>query len=139
MRILILLLISTGLAIGCRGPSNNIDAVRPPDTIQYQSNPSVDIGHDIEVKADKGKKPEKKTCNFTDGMHAATVDYYNPKTEHTAKYDLQVQVKDCKIVQLNFPNGGWLDEDHIQPTDLNEEGGANLKDDKGRIWKVHMH
>lgn len=138
MRMLILILIITGLSIGCQEPSNNIDPVHQ-DTIQYQSKPSTEIGNDIEVRIDTEKKPEEKTCGFTDGTHTAAVDYYNPKTKHTAKYDLQVHVKDCKVVQIDFPNGGWLDEDHIPATEINEAGDAALKDDKGRAWKIHLH
>jgi hypothetical protein len=139
MRILILLLITTGLAIGCREPSNNIDAVHQ-DTTQYEAKPSAEIGHYIEIKIDTEKKSKEKTCGFTDGTHSATADYYNPKTDHTAKYyDLQVRVKDCKVVQIDFPNGGWLDESHIPATEINDNGDATLKDDKGRTWKIHLH
>ena len=138
MRILILLLITTGLGIRCREPSNNIDPVRQ-DTIQYQSKPSDEFGREIVIKIDKKEETEETSCEFKDGMHAATVNYYNPKTGHTAKYELEVHVEDCQVVQIDFPNGGWLDKDHIPATEINEAGDAALKDDKGRTWKIHLH
>lgn len=139
MRILILLLITASLIIGCRNPSNNIEPVHQ-DTTPYEQKPSAEIGHDIEIKVDEEKDTEKASCTFKDGTHAATVNYHNPTTDHTATYnDLQVHVKDCKIVQIDFPNGGWLDESHIPATRINDNGEATLKDDKGRTWKIHLH
>lgn len=138
MRLLILLLITTGLAIGCREPSNNIAPVHQ-DTIQYQSKPSAEFGNDIEIKIDKEEETEETSCEFKDGTHAATVNYYNPKTGHTAKYELKVHVKDCKVVQIDFPNGGWLDESHITAAEINDNRDAALKDDKGRDWEIHLH
>jgi hypothetical protein len=138
MRILILLLMTAGLAIGCREPSNNIGTVLH-DTTQYEPKASTEIGYDIEIKIDKKEETEETGCEFEDGTHAATVNYYNPQTGHTAKYELEVQVEDCKVVQIDFPNGGWLDEDHIPATEINDTGDAALKDDKGRDWKIHLH
>jgi hypothetical protein len=137
MRILMLLLISTGLAIGCREPSNNTGAVYK-DPVRYQPKPSIENSNDIEVKIDAKERPEEASCEFKDGTHAATVDYYNPQTGHIAKYELQVHVEDCKVIKLDFPNGGWLDESHIPATAINDNGDATLKDDKKRIWKVHL-
>jgi hypothetical protein len=138
MRIRILLLITTGLVIGCQERSNNIDVVHQ-DTTQYEPKPLAEIGNDIEIRNDTEKKSKEKTCGIADGTHSATVDYYNSKTDHTAKYDLKVRVKDCKVIQIDFPNGGWLDESHIPATEINGNGDAALKDDKGRAWKIHLY
>jgi uncharacterized protein with FMN-binding domain len=121
MRIFILLLITARLAFGCRETSNS----------SLSSN-------EKEIKVVKEKSVET-SCGYKDGTYSATVDYCNPKTAHTAKYELEIHVKDCKIVQIDFPNGGWLDEDHISQTQINRNREAVLKDDKGRLWKIHLH
>lgn len=138
MRILTLLLITTWLALGCGESSNSSTAVEL-DTAQYAPNISTETGNEIEVRIDTKEEAKKTGCNFKDGTHSATVDYYNPQTGHTAKYELEVHVEDCKVVQIDFPNGGWLDEDHIPATEINEAGDAALKDDKGRAWKIRLH
>jgi len=126
-----LLFITAWLAFGCRDPSNGSSIVTN-DTAHYEAqNPFV---------ADYEKEEASDTnCDFENGIHSAIVDYNNPKTGHTARYELEVHVKDCKIVQIDFPNGGWLDEDHIQPTQINKNREAVLKDDKGRQWKIHLN
>lgn len=128
MRTLILLLLTTRLFFGCREPLNNSSVV-PQDNSEHKPN-TLKITKDVVGETN---------CNFKDGTHSATVDYYNPKTKHSAQYDLKVHVKDCKIIQIDFPNGGWLDEDHIPQTQINENKEAVLTDDKGRQWKIHLN
>lgn len=59
-------------------------------------------------------------CGFADDSYTASVQYYNPDTDYSATYTLTVEVEDCEVVQINFPNGGWLDDSHITPAELNE-------------------
>lgn len=127
MRMLILSLIVSWVIIACKEPSTS-NAIVTPDTAQYAPTPLL-TKEDVAVKQ----------CDFKDGTHSASVGYRNPKTEHTAKYELKVHVKDCRVIQIDFPNGGWLDEDHIPATQINENKEAVLKDDKGREWKVRLH
>jgi hypothetical protein len=129
MRILILLLITIWLTLGCREPSNSSFVV-PNDATPYNPNTPSAI---------EKERADETNCDFENGTHSATVDYYNPKTRHTAIYELKVHVKDCKIVQIDFPNGGWLDEDHIPQTQINRNREAMLTDDKGRQWKIHLY
>ena len=137
MRIFILLPITTCLALGCREPSNSIATV-PQDSVQYETNTSAEIGNEIEIKIATEEAAIETGCDFEDGKHSATVDYFNPKTGHRTKYELEVHVEDCKIVQIDFPNGGWLDEDHMPQTQINRNREVVFKDDKGRQWKIHL-
>ncbi len=137
MRTLILFLLTTWLIFGCREPSKS-SSVASQDTAQHKPNTSSVDGNENELNIAK-EEAGRKNCGFKDGTHSAAVDYFNPKTNHTAKYGLKVHVKDCKIIQIDFPNGGWLDEDHIPQTQINENKEAVLKDDKGRQWKVHLN
>lgn len=77
-------------------------------------------------------------CKFDDGEHYASIDYYNPETGHRATYDLSVEVEDCEVTQINFNNGGWLDDSHISPTEIDEDGEASVTDDRGREFEIHI-
>lgn len=77
-------------------------------------------------------------CGFEDGTHSASVDYLNYKTGYSNTYELEVVVKDCQVVEIDFPKGGWLDGDHIDPTDIDDSGDASIIDDKGRSFDVHI-
>jgi hypothetical protein len=81
---------------------------------------------------------ETDSCGFNDGMHEALVDYYNPDTDFSNTYTLDVEVEDCKVIKIEFPKGGWLDSDHIDPTDINTDGTCEIEDDKGRTYNVHI-
>jgi len=77
-------------------------------------------------------------CKFNDGTYSATVDYYNSRTGYSATYTLDVEVEDCQVVQINFPNGGWVDEDHIDYADLDENGFATVHGENGKQYEVQI-
>ena len=88
---------------------------------------------------DESQEETEPGCEYKDGTHSATVDYYNPETGYNTTYDLEVEVQDCEVIQINFPKGGWLDSDHISPTALDENGNATIEDDQGRTWEIHLN
>lgn len=98
----------------------------------YSSNPDND--EDEEVSNDD---EENIDGEIEDGTHSATVQYYNPETGHMATYTLDVEVEDGEVRQINFPKGGWLDETHISPEEL-EDGRATLRDEEGREYEVEI-
>jgi hypothetical protein len=77
-------------------------------------------------------------CAFDDGTHSATIDYYNPSTNYSATYTLDVEVEGCQVTQITFNNGGYLGPNHIAPTGIDEDGDASVVDDKGRSYDVHI-
>jgi hypothetical protein len=77
-------------------------------------------------------------CRFDDGLHYATVYYSNSETGYSATYSLDVEVQDCQIVQINFPNNGYLDEDHITYADIDESGNATVESDEGKTFEIHI-
>ena len=77
-------------------------------------------------------------CNIDDGTHSATVDYYNPKTGYSNTYTLDVEVENCQVTTIYFENGGYLDDSHIDAADIDENGDANVEDDRGRSYDVHI-
>jgi hypothetical protein len=77
-------------------------------------------------------------CGVEDGIQSATIEYFNPKTGYSATYSLNVEVENCQVVQIDFNNGGYLDGDHIEPADIDENGDATIEDDRGRNFEVHI-
>lgn len=77
-------------------------------------------------------------CKFEDGTYSATVDYNNPETGYSATYTLDVEVQDCQVVQINFPNDGYLDEDHISYADIDEDGNATVDGEDGKTYEIQI-
>lgn len=77
-------------------------------------------------------------CKYQDGSYDATVDYYNTETGYSATYTLEVEVQDCQIVQINFPNDGYLDEDHITYADIDENGEAYVYGEGGKTYEIQI-
>lgn len=77
-------------------------------------------------------------CKFEDGTYTATVDYNNDETGYAATYTLDVEVQDCQVVQINFPNDGYLDGDHISYADLNEDGSASIDGEDGKTYEIKI-
>jgi hypothetical protein len=77
-------------------------------------------------------------CKYDDGTYSATVDYNNPETGYSATYTLDVEVQDCQVVQINFPNDGYLDEDHISYADIDEDGNASVDGEEGKTYEIQI-
>ena len=91
-------------------------------------------------KKEQNEKEEEHSSEgeFEDGTYSATVDYRNSKTGHSATYTLDVDVEDGQVVQINFPNGGYVDDDHISPADLDEDGNASVDGENGKTYEVQI-
>ncbi len=85
-----------------------------------------------------GTSEYKSDCKFEDGTYSATVDYYNPETGYSATYTLDVDVQDCQVIQINFPNDGYLDEDHISYADIDEYGTATVYGEDGKTYEIQI-
>jgi hypothetical protein len=77
-------------------------------------------------------------CGLDDGTYSATVGYNNSETGYSATYTLDVDVEDCQVVQINFPNDGYLDEDHISFADIDEDGNANVDGEDGKTYDIQI-
>ncbi|MCQ4139281.1 hypothetical protein [Chryseobacterium sp. EO14] len=78
------------------------------------------------------------SCKFEDGIYSATVDYNNPETGYSATYTLDVDVRDCQVVQINFPNDGYLDDDHISYADIDDDGNASVVGEEGKTYQIQI-
>jgi hypothetical protein len=75
---------------------------------------------------------------FEDGTYSATVDYYNPETDYSATYTLDVEVESNEVTIIYFPNDGYLDEDHISPDELDESGYVIIEGEEGKSYEVQI-
>jgi uncharacterized membrane protein len=93
-----------------------------------------------ETESDDEDAEENNTrCKFEDGNYTATVDYNNSETGYSATYTLDVEVQDCQVVQINFPNDGYLDEDHISFADIDEDGSASVDGEDGKTYEIQIY
>jgi len=81
----------------------------------------------------------ESNCKFEDGTYSALVNYYNPETGYTQAYTLYVDVIYCEVIQINFPEGGWLDSDHITATELEEDGTCIIYGEGGKIYQIELY
>lgn len=112
-------------------PSDPV-AVSPPAYTPTQSSSTR------KQSLDSDDDEDKESGVISDGSYNATVDYSNPNTGHSATYTLSVEVSDGQVIQINFPNDGYLDEDHITPTDIDENGNASVEGEEGKTYDVHI-
>ncbi len=91
-----------------------------------------------------GKQPRNSpqgavtTEQFYDGIHCAEVSYYNPKTGRKSDYILEVEVEDGELTKILWPNGGWLDDDHFSPEELDEDGWCEIETDRGIEHEIQI-
>jgi len=77
------------------------------------------------------------SAKYTDGRLCAEIQYYNPKTGTRSTYTLPVNVKNSKLVRINWNNGGWSDETHFTPPNIST-GKASFTTDRGYEYKVKI-
>ena len=91
-----------------------------------------------ESENDEELEENNSGCKFDDGNYSATVDYNNSETGYSATYTLDVEVQDCQVIQINFPNDGYLDEDHISYADIDENGRASVDGEDGKTYEIQI-
>lgn len=75
---------------------------------------------------------------FEDGTYCAFVTYNNPNTGTEKTYSLEVEVTGNQVTQINWNNGGWLDEDHFTPEEIDLDGKCSFSSDKGYDYTVEI-
>lgn len=76
--------------------------------------------------------------NYNNGTFCAEIEYYNPRTGTNSSYTLTVEVDNGRLVNIEWPNGGWLDESHYSDVEISESGNASFESDKGYQYTVHI-
>lgn len=70
--------------------------------------------------------------------YPATVEYHNGGTGYSASYNLDVTVEDNQVTKIEFPNGGELNQDHITPEELDNDGNATVQGEDGKTYDIHI-
>lgn len=110
------------------------------DNSTFENNSTENEEDDIKEESNVDETDEYLSgCKFEDGTYSATVNYSNPETGYSATYTLNIEVQDCQIVQINFPNDGYLDEDHISATDLDDDGSATVDGEDGKTYEIQIN
>lgn len=99
-----------------------------PSTLESSYNIS-DSNYDVETNEDSDAN--------SDGTYCADVEYYNPNTGTRHTYELDVEVEDGYLVQIDWPNGGWLDETHFSSEDITS-GECSFTSDRGYQYTVTL-
>jgi hypothetical protein len=84
----------------------------------------------IEKTSSEGKYP--------DGIYCAEVKYHNPNTGTHSSYKLTVTVKNNEVIQVDFPNGGRLDNSNFRDSFLNNEGYTHFVANSGYKYSVQI-
>lgn len=77
------------------------------------------------------------SSGHADGDYCAEVGYYNPNNGTESNYTLTVEVLDNTVVGINFPDGGYLN-DEIPTGSLNSSGEASFTLDNGTEYNVEI-
>ena len=123
-----------------QGENNSIIQNKPESNLssnEDKSNEDRTLNYSNEENNEEYNK-SSSVCNFEDGTYSATVDYNNSETGYSKTYMLDVEVQDCQIVQINFPNGGHLDSDHISYADIDEDGYASVDGEDGKTYEIQI-
>lgn len=76
--------------------------------------------------------------NHPDGKYSAEVNYYNPNTGTSSTYTLDVEVENNELTVIYWPNGGWLDDSHFTPQELDSYGSCSFTSDAGYDYEVQI-
>jgi len=75
---------------------------------------------------------------YEDGEYCATIEYYNPKTGTSSTYTLTVEVENGELSQINWPNGGWLDDTHFSRPTIETDGSCSFTTYDGKSYDIQI-
>lgn len=104
--------------------------------LSCNSNPNN--SSNTQVSANPVYEGEDAHITFDDGEYCALVEYFNPNTGTSSEYQLSVEVKNGELVLIKWPNGGWLDESHFTPEEIDEDGRTEFTSDKGYQYTISI-
>lgn len=76
---------------------------------------------------------------YPDGTYCADVEYYNSNTGTRNTYTLNVEVENNELTIVHWPNGGWLDESHFTPQELDSDGSCSFTSDTGYEYQIQIN
>ena len=142
---ILFILLAVFLFSSCSGcsssSSNSSDSNKSGSDYQPSSLYNSSVYYDTddeEYDEEYDDEYEEGDSKIEDGTHTADVEYYNPNTGYSNSYTLEVEVVDGYVVTIYFPNGGWLDDSHMDPPELDEDGNCTVYTDRGYEYEIHI-
>lgn len=142
MKSIVLLLSITIIFSSCGGSSSNSSNDNNADYNRDEANEVYDENDDesFERAFEEDINNESSDKNgFEDGIYKAEVDYYNPETDYSTTYTLDVKIESNEVTVIYFSNDGYLDDDHIWPDELDEDGFASISGHDGQTYDVQIN
>ena len=125
------------LLVGCGNSSSS--SLNREDESSYNTDESDDINDGNIDEENDYASIDDDDSELEDGTYTATVDYYNPNTGYSNTSTLDVEVENNQVVQIDFPNDGYLDDSHIDPEELDANRQCSIEDDEGRIFDIQIN
>jgi hypothetical protein len=98
----------------------------------------VSLFSSCSVESDEYQIEGQTSEGFEDGTYCAEVGYVNLNTGTQSTYTLEVEVVNNEVTQINWSNGGWLDEDHFTAQQLDSEGACSFTSDRGYEYTIQI-
>jgi hypothetical protein len=87
---------------------------------------------------DETATEEVSTSLYPDDTYCADITYHNPKTGTRHTYTLNVEVESNQMIKIYWGNGGWLDDSHFTPEELDGNGECSFVSDKGYEYEIKI-
>ena len=136
--VIIFLILSVVFTPSCKNKSSNSssrNAYENSYNHDYDSDGYDEDGYDEDGYDENGKDEDG---HIKSGTYSASVDYYNPTTGYSATYSLDVEVEYGEVTVIYFPNDGYLDDDHIYPSELDDYGWVEIEGEEGKTYEVQL-
>lgn len=86
----------------------------------------------------KESSKSENVDGYEDGKYCADVTYYNPNTGTNRTYSLNVEIENRELTKIYWPNGGWLDDSHFRPQEIDKTGTCSFTSDKGYQYDIKI-
>lgn len=90
----------------------------------------------VACKENKANEPTEP--RYPDGIYCSEIDYHNPNTGKRNTYTLNVEVQNNELIKIIWNNGGWLDDSHFTPQELDNQGRCSFTSDKGYEYDIRI-
>jgi hypothetical protein len=137
MKNLVYILVVSLIATSCspkKEPRNYVSRNLSEDKQDEHENGS----EEYTLETERANADTESNSKYADGVFCAEVYYYNPNTATHSKYTLTVEVENNEVIQINWPNSGWLDNDHFYNAELDDNGYTNFTSDKGYDYEIQI-
>ena len=82
------------------------------------------------------RNSDQNESDIWNGSYCAEIEYYNPNTDNYSNYTLIIDVNENDLEQINFPNGGYLDD--FYSVEFDDDGYTKFTSDKGYDYEVQI-